>query len=214
MVRNLSVKALALLGFAALLAGSPASAQTKADRSAAEPTILNSFSSLIGRLNHVGDYVKTVAADANTVSEEEIAVSKQYRCLAQAVYFEARSEPEVGMRAVAHVVLNRLRDDRYPNSVCGVVFQNQHLRHRCQFSFACDGLSDTPRESLSWHRSLQVALEVLAGASEDVTGASTHYHASYVEPFWAAQLKPTVRLGAHLFYQEPVSARLTLTSAE
>jgi len=191
-------------------AGNPVATST------AEPTAFQTVSSVIGRFHRLSGYMRSIAADANDVSKEEIAVSKQYRCLAQAVYFEARGEPDMGKHAVAHVVLNRLKDDRYPNTICGVVFQNQHLRHRCQFSFACDGLSDTPRESQAWHRSLQVALEALAGASEDITLASTHFHARYVEPVWASQLKPTIQVGAHLFYQEPTRAEalLTLSSPE
>jgi len=180
-------------------------------RTDAEPTAFETVSSMIGRVHRLTGYVRSIAADANDLSQEEIAVSKQYRCLAQAVYFEARGEPDAGKHAVAHVVLNRLRDDRYPNTICGVVFQNQHLRHRCQFSFACDGLSDTPRETQAWHRSLQVALEALTGASEDITQASTHFHTRYVEPVWASQLKPTVQVGAHLFYQEPPREELSLT---
>lgn len=223
MVRAFSLRGLAVLGLAGILGfplgQGPAVAGQSGDPvaiSRAEPTALQTVSSMIGRFHRLSGYMRTIAADANDVSKEEIAVSKQYRCLAQAVYFEARGEPDMGKHAVAHVVLNRLKDDRYPNTICGVVFQNQHLRHRCQFSFACDGLSDTPRESQAWHRSLQVALEALAGASEDITLASTHFHARYVEPVWASQLKPTIQVGAHLFYQEPAreDALLTLSSPE
>lgn len=210
MVRAFSLKGLAVVCLAGMLGfplgQGPAAAGESGNPlalSGAEPTALQTFSSMIGRFHRLSGYMRTIAADANDVSKEEIAVSKQYRCLAQAVYFEARGEPDMGKQAVAHVVLNRLKDDRYPNTVCGVVFQNQHLRHRCQFSFACDGLSDTPREAQAWHRSLQVALEALAGASEDITLASTHFHARYVEPVWASQLKPTIQVGTHLFYQEP-----------
>lgn len=127
---------------------------------------------------------------------------KAFKCLAQAVYFEARSEPFEGQVAVAYVILNRVKDRRYPNSICEVVFQNENRRHRCQFSFACDGLSDNPYEMVAWNVARRVAGGTLKNASSDVTGRSTHYHAKYVSPRWAKFLQPTIQVGSHLFYRE------------
>lgn len=127
---------------------------------------------------------------------------KSFKCLAQAVYFEARSEPFEGQVAVAYVILNRVKDRRYPNSICGVVFQNEKRRHRCQFSFACDGLSDNPYELVAWNVARRVAGGTLRNATSDVTARSTHYHAKYVSPRWAKFLQPTIQVGSHIFYRE------------
>jgi len=127
---------------------------------------------------------------------------KSFKCLAQAVYFEARSEPFEGQVAVAYVILNRVKDRRYPNNICGVVFQNEGRRHHCQFSFACDGLSDKPYEMSAWHTAQRVAGGALKNSMSDVTAHSTHYHANYVSPKWAKHLQPTIQVGHHIFYRE------------
>lgn len=127
---------------------------------------------------------------------------KQFKCLAQAVYFEARSEPFEGQVAVAYVILNRVKDRRFPDSICQVVFQNEHRRHSCQFSFACDGLSDNPYEMEAWNVARRVAQGVLANHNGDFTDHSTHYHARYVKPFWASHLQTTLQVGKHIFYRE------------
>lgn len=129
-------------------------------------------------------------------------LDEQARCLAQAVYFEARSEPLEGQLAVAQVVLNRVRSAFWPNDICSVVFQNEHRRHGCQFSFACDGLSDNPHNPRAWQRSKLVAAVALQDLWDDVTGAATHYHADYVAPEWRRAMDPTVRYGRHLFYRD------------
>ena len=123
------------------------------------------------------------------------------RCLAQAIYFEARGEPFEGRMAVALVVLNRVKDAGYPSTVCDVVFQNEHRRHACQFSFACDGKSDTPRERAAWASALELARLANTGNLRDLTGSSTHYHADYVSPTWAGGLNKTVKVGQHQFYR-------------
>ncbi len=132
------------------------------------------------------------------------------RCLAQAVYFESRSEPLAGQLAVAQVVLNRVRSPAWPDSVCAVVFQNERWRHRCQFSFACDGRSDRPREARAWRIARMVARVALDGDWPDITRHATHYHADYVRPAWQAAMIRTARYGRHLFYRDdrsPSAAR-------
>jgi spore germination cell wall hydrolase CwlJ-like protein len=146
-------------------------------------------------INTTGSVLKVSLPETLGVPEQD------YKCLAQAVYFEARSEPVQGQQAVAEVVLNRVSDRRFPDSVCGVVFQNESRRHRCQFSFACDGRSDRPRERQSWVQARQIAAVVLAGLSGGVTGDATHYHATYVRPYWAGRLEKTVQVGQHVFYR-------------
>lgn len=122
------------------------------------------------------------------------------RCLAQAVYFEARSEPLEGQLAVAQVVLNRVESPLWPDGICAVVFQNEHRRHGCQFSFACDGLSDNPKNKRAWRLSKLVAAVALERLWQDMTQAATHYHADYVTPYWKDHMHPTARYGRHQFY--------------
>jgi len=131
--------------------------------------------------------------------------SEQARtCLAQAIYFEARSEPPEGWVAVADVVINRARDQRYPASICGVVFQGDHRRHKCQFSFACDGLSDRAYNKELWEKAMRLADYKLANISPFPTLTdATHYHADYVSPYWSDKLERVSKIGRHIFYVEP-----------
>jgi spore germination cell wall hydrolase CwlJ-like protein len=126
---------------------------------------------------------------------------REKKCLAEAIYFEARSEPEEGQAAVAQVVLNRVSSGLYPASVCGVVYQNRHRWHACQFSFACEGKSLRISDQESWATARRVADEVMDGKTylADV-GGSTHYHANYVRPRWAKRLKKMDVIGHHIFY--------------
>lgn len=129
-------------------------------------------------------------------------LNREQRCLAEAVYFEARSEPQEGQAAVAQVVLNRARSGLYPSSVCGVVYQNRHRHLACQFTFACEGKSLRITDGESWRTATRVATEVLEGKTylADV-GAATHYHADYVRPRWARKLKKMDTIGRHTFYK-------------
>ncbi len=125
-------------------------------------------------------------------------------CLAQAVYYEAALEPEKGRRAVAQVVLNRVRHPAYPNTVCGVVYQgwNQPV---CQFSFTCDGaLMRKPRSDL-WRNAKAIARDALSGYEVAEVGTATHYHADYVLPYWAFRLGKIAQVGRHIFYRFPGS---------
>ena len=125
------------------------------------------------------------------------------RCLAQAIYFEARSEPLAGWDAVADVVINRAFSSHYPASICGVVFQGQFRRHKCQFSFACDGLSDRPKNRNLWQRALRMAGGKLTSMrAGPVTGRATHYHADYVDPYWNRDMVKLAKIGRHIFYTD------------
>ncbi len=127
---------------------------------------------------------------------------REQRCLAAAVYFEARGESIAGQRAVAQVVLNRVKAPSYPSTVCGVVYQNKKWRNRCQFSFACDGIRDKVTDKKSYAQAQKVAKNVTSGKawSRDI-GSSTHYHATYVSPKWAKKMKRMTKIGRHIFYQ-------------
>jgi len=125
-------------------------------------------------------------------------------CLAQAIYYEARSESEDGQRAVAQVVLNRVRHPAWPNSVCGVVYQGA-LRPGggCQFTFTCDGSLAVRPYGPGWSEAQRIAAEALAGRTYAPIGLSTHYHTNAVFPAWAPQLVKTATIGAHIFYRLP-----------
>ncbi|MDO7842727.1 cell wall hydrolase [Sphingomonas immobilis] len=122
-------------------------------------------------------------------------------CLTAAVYYEARSQTDDGERAVAQVVLNRVRDRAFPPSVCGVVYQGSNRRTGCQFSFTCDGSMDHPIQPTAWARAQGIASEALSGAVYAPVGSATFYHANYVNPWWAASMKQVTQIGAHIFYQ-------------
>jgi spore germination cell wall hydrolase CwlJ-like protein len=124
-------------------------------------------------------------------------------CLARAIYFEARSEPEAGQIAVANVILNRVKSKTYPNTICGVVYEGAHRMNSCQFSFACDGKQDIPRGRKEWRKAMHLADRAMAGdAYVRVVSTATHYHADYVNPRWASAMKRLIKIGRHIFYHE------------
>jgi spore germination cell wall hydrolase CwlJ-like protein len=129
-------------------------------------------------------------------------LAKAEKCLSEAIYFEARGEPVDGQIAVAQVVLNRAFSGHYPNSVCGVVYQNANRSRRCQFSFACDGVPDRVREPEAMDRAKKIAADSLAGKLwlSDV-GKATHYHAYWVHPRWVREMTKMHKLGVHTFYR-------------
>ncbi|KQO72668.1 cell wall hydrolase [Methylobacterium sp. Leaf87] len=130
------------------------------------------------------------------------ALDREQRCLAEAVYFEARSEPEDGQAAVAQVVLNRVKSGLYPSNVCGVVYQNRHRYMGCQFSFACEGKSLRITDGPSWQSATRIASAVIEGRTYlSEVGGATHYHADYVKPGWSRRLRKMDVIGRHIFYQ-------------
>jgi len=133
---------------------------------------------------------------------EPDALDREQRCLAEAVYFEARSEPEDGQAAVAQVVLNRVKSGLYPTNVCGVVYQNRHRYMGCQFSFACEGKSLRITDGPSWQTATRIASAVIEGRTYlSEVGNATHYHADYVKPGWSRRLRKMDVIGRHIFYQ-------------
>lgn len=130
------------------------------------------------------------------------AREKAEKCLAEAVYFESRGEPVRGQIAVAQVVMNRVFSGYYPADVCGVVYQNAHRHLACQFTFACDGIRDVTNEQEAWSRAKRIATAVLDGKLWlPEVGKSTHYHASWVRPWWVRTMRKLHTIGVHTFYR-------------
>jgi spore germination cell wall hydrolase CwlJ-like protein len=127
--------------------------------------------------------------------------NRELMCLAKAVYFEARGESETGQLAVAQVVLNRVAHPFYPDTICDVVFENQQRRNKCQFSFACDGRSDRPRNQAAWAQAIKLAKKSMHGTRIEAVGKSTHYHANYVRPRWIGDMVKQKQIGKHIFYR-------------
>jgi spore germination cell wall hydrolase CwlJ-like protein len=142
-------------------------------------------------------------------SEKQVVVAQrrvrlaEENCLARAVYFEARSESELGQLAVAKVILNRTKDPAYPKTICGVVYQGSGTRNSCQFSFACDGVADDVRQPAAWANAKQIAQRAIAGTKGmNVMSTATNYHADYVRPKWAKNMKRLIKIGHHIFYSD------------
>jgi hypothetical protein len=146
------------------------------------------------------------SAQPFVASRDPEARGRSLLCLTQAIYYEARSESEDGQRAVAQVVLNRVRHPSYPNSVCGVVFQGSQRRTGCQFSFTCMGAMGGAVEPSAWDRARRIAASALSGSVYRPVGLATHYHTTAIHPYWAPSLVPQITLGAHIFYRTPGSA--------
>lgn len=127
--------------------------------------------------------------------------AREVECLTQAVYYEARGEGRDGMRAVAQVVLNRVRHPAFPKSICGVVFQGAGRRTGCQFSFTCDGSMRGPVNRAAWNRAHQVATAALSGQVHAGVGTATHFHTTAVSPVWSGSLVRVTQVGDHVFYR-------------
>jgi len=136
------------------------------------------------------------------ISPESSQYATALKCMTQAIYYEAANEPVQGKRAVAQVVLNRLKHPAYPNSVCGVVYEGANAPV-CQFSFTCDGSLLRPPMARQWAESTRVAQAALAGSVMHEVGSATNYHADYVLPRWAFTLGKVTKIGAHIFYRLP-----------
>ena len=143
-----------------------------------------------------------------TAFADELYAEEEVECLAKNIYFEARNQSHTGKIAVAHVVLNRVFDDRFPNDICEVVYQAKlrngfPIRHQCQFSWFCDGLSDNPRDEHAWLDAISVARDaiLLWEHGFDITAGSTHYHTTEVNPYWNRQMDYVVRIDDHRFWR-------------
>ena len=148
-------------------------------------------------------------AKAGMFSNERIAAmpiasgGENWSCLSEALYFEARGETLDGVVGVAEVILNRVDDRRYPNSVCGVVNQGTGERFRCQFTYTCDGRPETITEMRAYERVAKIAKLMMDGAPRLLTSGATHYHTKAVRPKWSRVFARTATIGFHHFYRQP-----------
>lgn len=134
--------------------------------------------------------------NAANAEERERAV----RCMTDAIYYEAANEPEAGQRAVAQVVVNRVRDEHFPKSVCGVVYQGWERKTGCQFSFVCDGsITRRHADPAAWAALRPLAEQALNGHVVPEVGTATHYYATYVKPNWVRTVARVSLIGKHVF---------------
>jgi spore germination cell wall hydrolase CwlJ-like protein len=152
-----------------------------------------------GQVTGPGRRPKTPAEKLNLDIKQR---AKSEKCLAEAVYFEARGEPKRGQIAVAQVVMNRVFSGFYPNTVCGTVYQNANRHNACQFTFACDDVKDVIEEPDMWQQAKDIAHDMLDGKLWlPEIGHSTHYHAYWVHPSWVNEMKKLYKIGVHSFYR-------------
>lgn len=161
------------------------------------------------------DREEAIALNAKQISTDDVGPSarpfrivtsspdgmRALRCLTEAIYYEAASEADDGQRAVAQVVLNRVRNRAFPATICGVVYQGWERKTGCQFTFTCDGSLAREVGQRAWHRAEHLAKAALAGTVFEPVGNATHYHANWVVPYWAPSLARTTSIGAHIFYR-------------
>jgi len=126
---------------------------------------------------------------------------EEWRCLSEALYFEARGETVKGQFAVAEVILNRVKSTQYPGTVCAVVKQGTGRKYQCQFTYTCDGYKDVVAEHKAYERVSKVARVAIDGTANPLTDGATHYHNLTVRPAWARTFKKTAQIGVHLFYR-------------
>jgi len=152
----------------------------------------------------------TIPAAPPFVLQADAADARQaVRCLGQAIYFEAGFQPVEGQRAIAQVVLNRVRDRDFPDTVCGVVYEGWKRRTGCQFSFVCDGsLWRRPPTIEELASAELIAREALGGSVMAAVGTATHYHTWKVDPYWNDTLVKIAQIGDHIFYRWPGKAGL------
>ena len=143
------------------------------------------------------------APEPFVASRDSAALERSLQCLAEAVYYEARNQSDDGQRAVAQVVLNRVRHPAYPNSVCGVVYQGSGRVTGCQFTFTCDGSLGGEVDPYAWDRARRIAAAALRGSVYRPVGLATNYHTTAINPYWAPSLVPQITLGDHIFYRRP-----------
>ena len=130
--------------------------------------------------------------------------NKQMSCLAEALYFEARGEPIQGQLAVGEVILNRVKDTRYPSSICKVINQGTGRRFACQFTYTCDGKLETVSERKPYEIALKIAKILMTTHDGKLTRGSTHYHSNYVNPKWSKKFERVAKFGRHIFYRQPM----------
>jgi spore germination cell wall hydrolase CwlJ-like protein len=149
----------------------------------------------------IGGGAKPFVMQAGTLDH-----ARALRCLTDAIYYEAATESDSGQRAVAQVIINRMRHPTYPNNICGVIYQGSERRTGCQFSYSCDGSMARKPSAVHWNRAARVAASALAGYVHTPVGMATHYHTVNIYPYWAPSLNFLGTIGAHRFYSWKGSA--------
>ncbi|WP_152540592.1 cell wall hydrolase [Sulfitobacter noctilucicola] len=134
-------------------------------------------------------------------SQPKASGSAQWRCLAEALYFEARGETVKGQFAVAEVIMNRVQSARFPGSLCAVINQGTGKKYQCQFTYTCDGQAEVISEPRAFARVGKIARLMLDGKVPKLTEGATHYHTTAVSPRWARVYTRTAKIGVHLFYR-------------
>jgi spore germination cell wall hydrolase CwlJ-like protein len=168
----------------------PEEAPTAVKRMVVAPTIA-----------HVEKTFKIAPAEKQKVVAQRRVRLAEENCLARAVYFEARSESDMGQLAVAKVILNRVKSPSFPKSICGVVYQGSGARNSCQFSFACDGLPDDVNQPGAWDHAKSIAQRAINNdPAVAMMSSATNYHADYVKPRWAKTMRRLAKIGHHIFY--------------
>jgi N-acetylmuramoyl-L-alanine amidase len=166
-------------------------------------------------MNGLEALVIGAAIFAGASNPPNVQYDESTTCLAKNMYYEARNQGTAGWMAVTAVVLNRVNDDRFPNTICGVVQQGPTraswkdpkvripIKHRCQFSWFCDGKSDKPKDKTTYNKMLSLSDSILSNELPfyDITDGATHYHADYVMPAWAKTKTRTVEIQDHIFYK-------------
>ena len=164
------------------------------------------------RLNELAKMPEVIVADTATGSDQVFTRAwlasqpkpkggSEFKCLAEALYFEARGETVKGQFAVAEVIRNRVKSSRFPDSYCAVINQGTGRKHQCQFSYTCDGKPEVIAEPASYATVAKVARATMDGKSADITKGAMFYHTTAVRPSWSRKFTNTARFGAHLFYR-------------
>jgi hypothetical protein len=143
-------------------------------------------------INYTQNWLNSLAAPKRKDSE--------WKCLTEALYFEARGEKVVGQFAVAEVILNRVESQKFPDTVCAVVDQGSGRRHACQFSYRCDGVHENIPKNNNFERAGRIAEIMIEGGSRQLVGGATFYHSTSVQPFWSSEFYETTKIGKHKFY--------------
>lgn len=143
-----------------------------------------------------------VSYSKDWLDQQPIAAGDEdWKCLSEALYFEARGESVRGQFAVAEVILNRVKSSRFPDSLCGVIRQGTGRKYQCQFTYTCDGHKEVIHEKKAYERVSKVARAAIDGVAKELTEGATHYHTKAVRPKWSRVYKETARIGVHIFYR-------------
>ena len=200
-VNALAAPAAARVRNALLLSAAFASAVVAMQGTALRQSLLGLVTSgrVVGRLSAAApidpNVVQPFYLKGNALEQERAA-----RCLTDAIYYEAANEPDQGQRAVAQVIVNRVRDPHFPKSVCGVVYQGWERTTGCQFSFVCDGsILRRHADPVAWARLRPIAVAALNGYVQPDVGTATHYYATYVRPNWVRSVAQVADIGKHVF---------------